>query len=73
MRYPLGAVFRPLGLRIEMACNAFLGNTEAAKSFWREHAALSPGRVSTTLKRFRARPQDVAKLQEAFRIAGMPE
>ena len=64
-----------IGLRIEMACNAFLGNTEAAKSLWREHAALSPGRarVSNTPKRFRGRPQDVAKLQEAFRIAGMPE
>lgn len=61
------------GLRIEMACNAFLGNTEMAKSLWREHAALSPGRVSNTPKRFRGRPQDVAKLQEAYRLAGMPE
>jgi tetratricopeptide (TPR) repeat protein len=62
-------------LRLEIVCNVFLGNTEAAKSLWRELAVLSPSdRVSETRKRspYR-RDQDVAKLQEAYRIAGMPE
>jgi adenylate cyclase len=61
-------------LRLAMACNAFLGNTEAAKSIWRQIAVLSPSeRVSDVPKRFQGRPQDVAKLQEAYRLAGMPE
>jgi adenylate cyclase len=61
-------------LRIAMACNVFLGDTEAAKSLSRQSAALAPSdRVSETGKRFWGRPQDVAKLQEAYRIAGMPE
>jgi adenylate cyclase len=64
----------PGRLRIEMACNAFLGNTETAKGLWRELCARSPSeRVSDVPKRFKGRPQDVAKLQEAYRIAGMPE
>jgi adenylate cyclase len=63
-----------VALRIAMACNALLGNTEAAKSLWRQLAVLSPtDRVSETGKRFRGRDQDIAKLQEAYRIAGMPE
>jgi adenylate cyclase len=61
-------------LRIVMACNVFLGNTEAAKSLWREIAVLSPSeRVSDVPKRFKGRPQDVAKLQEAYRLVGIPE
>jgi adenylate cyclase len=61
-------------LRIAIACNVFLGNMEAARGFWRELAALSPSeRVSDTPKRFPGRPQDLAKLQEAYRLAGMPE
>jgi adenylate cyclase len=61
-------------LRIAIACNVLLGNTEVAKSLWRQLAVLSPSdRVSETGKRFRGRDQDVAKLQEAYRIAGMPE
>jgi adenylate cyclase len=62
-------------LCIAIACNVYLGNTEAAQSLWRELAVLSPSdRVSETGKRtpFR-REQDIAKLQEAYRIAGMPE
>jgi adenylate cyclase len=64
-----------LGIRrIEIACNVFLGNTEAAKGLWRELAVLSPSeRVSDVPKRFRGRPQDIAKLQEAYRLVGMPE
>jgi adenylate cyclase len=68
----------PTGLRITIACNVLLGNTEAAKSLWRQLAVLSPtDRVSETGKgngRFiGGRPQDIAKLQDAYRIAGMPE
>jgi adenylate cyclase len=66
----------PTGLRSAMACNALLGNTEAAQKLWQQLAVLSPtDRVSETGKphRFPGRPQDIAKLQEAYRIAGMPE
>jgi adenylate cyclase len=61
-------------LRIAMACHVYLGNIETAKSLWRQVAVVSPSdRVSETPKRFRGRPQDVAKLQEAYRLAGMRE
>jgi adenylate cyclase len=60
-------------LRLAIACNVYLGNIEAAKSLWRELAVRSPERVSDVPKRFKGRPQDVAKLQDAFRLAGMPE
>jgi adenylate cyclase len=63
-----------VALRIAMACHALLGNTEAAKSLCQQSAVLGPSdRVSETGKRFRGRDQDLAKLQEAYRIAGMPE
>jgi adenylate cyclase len=63
-------------LRSAIACNALLGNTEVAQKLWQQLAVLSPtDRVSETGKPFRfpGRPQDIAKLQEAYRIAGMPE
>jgi TolB-like protein/class 3 adenylate cyclase/Tfp pilus assembly protein PilF len=61
-------------LRAAIACHAFLGNVEAAKSLFQELAVYSPSeRISDVPKRFPGRPQDVAKLQEAYRIAGMPE
>jgi adenylate cyclase len=68
----------PGSLRIAMACNVRLGNMEAAKSLWRRLAVLSPtDRVSDVGKKngrfIGGRPQDIAKLQEAYRIAGMPE
>jgi adenylate cyclase len=68
----------PIGLRIAIVCNVLLGNTEAAKSLWRRLAVLSPtDRVSDVGKRngrfIGGRPQDIAKLQEAYRVAGMPE
>ena len=57
-----------------MACNAFSGNLEAAQKLWRQVALLSPtDRVSETRKRTPYRDRDLAKIQEAFRIAGMPE
>jgi adenylate cyclase len=62
-------------LRIAMACHALSGNIEAAQKFWRQVALLSPtDRVSEARKRLPLRrDQDLAKLQEAFRLAGMPE
>ena len=62
-------------LRITMACHAMLGNIEAARRLWEQIALLSPSdRVSKMQKGapFR-RDQDLAKLQEAYRLAGMPE
>jgi len=61
-------------LRIAMACQVHLGNLEAAKGLLQELVVRSPSVcVSETPRRFPGRPQDVAKLQEAYRIAGMPE
>jgi len=62
-------------LRVAMACNAFGGNMEAARRLWQQAALLSPSdRVSGTQTRVRfRRDQDLAKLQEAYRLAGMPE
>jgi adenylate cyclase len=55
-------------LRARMACHAMLGNIDAAQKLGRQVALLSP----TARAPFR-RDQDLAKLQEAFRLAGMPE
>jgi tetratricopeptide (TPR) repeat protein len=61
-------------LRATMACHAMLGNIGAAQNLWRQVAVLSPSdRVSETRKRVAFRDQDVAKLQKAYRLAGMPE
>jgi adenylate cyclase len=62
-------------LRAAMACHAMLGNIEAAQKLWQQVALLSPSdRVSETRKRFPLRrDQDLEKLQEAYRLAGMPE
>lgn len=61
-------------LRIAMACNALSGNVEAAQKVWRQVALLSPSdRVSATRKRATFRDQDLVKIQEAYRLAGMPE
>jgi tetratricopeptide (TPR) repeat protein len=61
-------------LRATMACHAMSGNIEAAQKVWRQLALLSPSdRVSETRKRAPFREQDLAKLQEAYRLAGMPE
>jgi adenylate cyclase len=59
-------------LRIAMACNALSGNVEAAQKLWRQVALLSPSERVSGLRRYR-REQDLAKLQEAYRLAGMPE
>jgi tetratricopeptide (TPR) repeat protein len=61
-------------LRITMACHAMLGNIEAAQKLWQQVALLSPtDRVSETRKRAAYRDRDLAKIQEAYRLAGMPE
>jgi adenylate cyclase len=61
-------------LRAAMACNVRLGNIEAAQAIWAQIALLSPSdRVSETRKRAPYRDRDLAKLQEAYRLAGMPE
>jgi adenylate cyclase len=61
--------------RITMASHALSGNIEAARRLWEQTALLSPSdRVSETRKRFPLRrDQDLEKLQEAYRLAGMPE
>ena len=61
--------------RITMACHALSGNIEAARRLWEQTALLSPSdRVSKMREGapFR-RDQDLAKLQKAYRLAGMPE
>jgi adenylate cyclase len=62
-------------LRGAMVCNALSGNIGVARRLWEQIALLSPSdRVSETRKRFPLRrDQDLAKIQEAYRLAGMPE
>jgi adenylate cyclase len=62
-----------LGLRIEMACNARLGNIEAAQKLWQQLALLSPSEHVSEIRKRGWRDQEIAKLQEAYRLAGMPE
>ena len=53
---------------------ALSGDVGAAQKVWRQVALLSPSdRVSETRKRAPYRDQDLAKIQEAYRLAGMPE
>jgi tetratricopeptide (TPR) repeat protein len=61
--------------RIAMACNALSGNIEAAQKLWLQVALLSPSdRVSETRKRSPLRrEEDLRKLEQAYRLAGMPE
>jgi adenylate cyclase len=62
-------------LRIAMACNVLGGNTDAAQKLWQQVVLLSPSdRVSMTRKRsMLRRDQDLAKIEQAYRLAGMPE
>jgi adenylate cyclase len=61
-------------LRAAMACNALSGNIEAAQKLWQQVALLAPSEsVSEARKRSAYRGQELAKLLEAFRLAGMPE
>ena len=61
------------GLRIAMACHAQLGNIEAAQNLWQQLTLRSPSeRVSDVPKRGWREPE-TTKLQEAYRLAGMPD
>jgi adenylate cyclase len=61
-------------LRAAMACNALSGNIEAGQKLWQQVALLAPSEsVSEARKRSAYRGQELAKLLEAFRLAGMPE
>jgi tetratricopeptide (TPR) repeat protein len=64
-----------IGLRAAMACHAFAGDVKAAREFCRRLALLAPSeRVSDLRTRnVYRRIEDYQKLEEAFRIAGMPE
>lgn len=62
------------GLRAAMACCAFEGDMMAAHEFYRRFAALAPlERVSHLRKRVTYREKDYLKLEEGYRLAGMPE
>ena len=63
------------GLRAAIACHSKLGNVDASKEFLQKLFLLSPNeRVSEARKRVRyRRDQDMARLEEAYRAAGMPE
>ena len=64
-----------IGLRAAMACHAFAGDVKGAHQFYRRLALLVPSeRVSDLRSRnpYR-REEDYRKLEEAYRLAGMPE
>jgi adenylate cyclase len=61
-------------LRVAMACNALCGNLEVAQGLWRQVVLLSPSdRVSETRQRGPWKGDELAKLEHAYRLAGMPE
>jgi TolB-like protein/class 3 adenylate cyclase/Tfp pilus assembly protein PilF len=61
--------------RVLMACYAASGKIDAAKAVWEMARRMDPRqRISDIRKRYPLRrDQDVAKLAECFRLAGMPE
>jgi TolB-like protein/Flp pilus assembly protein TadD len=63
------------GRRILMACHATAGRIEAAKGVWEVASQMDPTqRISDIRQRYPIRRDvDVAKLAEAFRLAGMLE
>jgi adenylate cyclase len=63
------------GLRAAMACAALAGDMKAAREFYRQFAAFAPTeRVSDLRKRVTyRREEDYVKLEEGYRLAGMPE
>jgi len=61
-------------LRMAMACSALRGDVKAAREYWGRIAVHNPNeRVSDLRKRFPYLEEDYRKLEEAFRLAGMPE
>jgi TolB-like protein len=63
------------GRRISMACHSIAGRIEVAKATWEAARRMDPTqRISDIRQRYPIRrDEDVAKLAEAFRLAGMPE
>jgi adenylate cyclase len=63
------------GLRTAMACSALAGDMKAAHDFYRQFAAFVPlERVSDLRKRVTYRREEYyLKLEEGYRLAGMPE
>ena len=64
-----------IGLRAAMACHAFAGDVKAAREFYRRLAVLAPSERVSDLRTRNAysREEDYRKLEDAFRMAGMPE
>jgi hypothetical protein len=62
-------------LRAAMACAALAADIKAAHEFYRQFAALVPSeRVFDLRKRVTyRREEDYLKLEEGYRLAGMPE
>jgi TolB-like protein/tetratricopeptide (TPR) repeat protein len=63
------------GRRISMACHSISGRIEAAKAAWEVARRMDPTqRISDIRQRYPIRrDEDVARLAEGFRLAGMPE
>jgi tetratricopeptide (TPR) repeat protein len=61
--------------RILMACHAMAGRLEEARQAWAVARQIDPTqRISTVMKGlYFRRPKDLQLLEQAFRIAGMPE
>ena len=64
-----------IGLRVAMACHALAGDVKAAHEFYRRFALLAPSERISDLRTRNAyrREEDYRKLEDAFRVAGMPE
>ena len=62
-------------LRIAVACHALTGRSEEARKLWTHAREIAPtDRISEIRKRMPyRRDEDVARLEKAYRIAGMPE
>lgn len=62
-------------LRAAMACAALAGDMKAAREFYRQFAAFAPTeRVADLRKRVTyRREEDYLKLEQGYRLAGMPE
>ena len=64
-----------VGLRAAIACHAFAGDVKSAREFYRRLSLLVPSERVSDLRTRSAyrREEDYRKLEDAFRLAGMPE
>lgn len=62
-----------VALRVAMACQTQLGNIQAAQDLWRQLVRVSPSERVSDVRTRGWIEQDVAKFQDAYRLAGMPE